>query len=153
MSLTGLIEKCALAIEGEGIEFDADDVLACMYRDYKSDVDEHAANMMRSELRKRISSVLKRRAGVDPNDEYEQLSLHGFENAPRNVPFYDGEKVRYIPTLSAKRPHLLSAITLRDDNITFCVERKKEYTKMLDFIDQHGGSITFGEALKLTIVE
>jgi hypothetical protein len=149
VSLTNLIMKCATGIECEGIEFDADDVLACMYRDHREEVDKYAANMMRAELRRRISSLLKRRAGEDPTEDYEQLRLTGFENAPRNVPFYDGEKVRYIPAEAARKTHLLSAIKLRDDNITFCVERKKEYVKMLDLIEHHGGEITFGEARRL----
>lgn len=148
MSLNKIIEQCASVIANEGGEFDADDVLTCLYRDYSAQVSEYGDSLIRSDMKRRISSVLKRRAGENPEEEYEQLSLHGFENAPRNVPFYDGEKVRYIATLSAKRSHLLSAIKLREDNVTFCVARKKEYLKMLDYIDQHHEDITFGEAIK-----
>jgi hypothetical protein len=47
------------------------------------------------------------------------LSLEGFEFAPAVLPFYDGDKVRYIATLHAREAHLLGAIKLRLDNIAF----------------------------------
>lgn len=148
MSLNNIIMTCASSFENEGVAFDADDVLVCLYRDHADEVSKFGQHLARAELRRRVSIVLKRSSGEDPNEEYEQLSLHGFEKAPKNVPFYDGERVRYIPTLGAKRAHLKSAIKLRDDNIRFCEDRRAEYRAMLDLIEQHKADITFGEAIK-----
>ena len=148
MSLVTIIADCTTMLEKAGKEFDADDVIEIMYRDHADEISvEFGAGKIRSAVRQRVCLHLKRRAAEDPNSQYDQVCLAGFDTAPCNVPFYDGHKVRYIPTLSAKTSHLLSAIKLRKDNIGFCEMRNREYLKMLDYINQHGGDITFGEAI------
>ena len=104
MTIHAIIIACADRIAATEEEFDADDVVAALYRDHAREISEHADLLAKNWLRKVVSDVLKRKAGQDPNDpHYEQLKLLGFETPPVNVPFYDGTKVRYIQTLKARR--------------------------------------------------
>lgn len=146
LTLNAAISDCTDALSGEGLEFDAADVYRCLFERFRDVADSYAARLTRSAINRQISSVLKRKAGQEAGEEYEQLALVGFENAPRNVPFYDGKRVRYIGLLFATEAHLLSAIKLRRDNIAFCVARVDEYERALDFL-RHSGKRTFGEAV------
>jgi hypothetical protein len=65
------------------------------------------------------------------------------DNLPRNVSFQGGE----VGTFEARRSHFEGALKLCEDAISSMLERQGKYKRMLDFLNQHDGDITFGEAL------
>ncbi len=146
LTLGSAISECADALSGEGVEFDSEDVFRCLSEKFADVIGVYSDRLTRAAINRQINQILKRKAGQDPGEEYEQLALAGFDNAPRNVPFYDGKRVRYIGSLHATESHLLSAIKLRRDNIAFCVARVDDYERMIDFL-RHSGKRTFGEAV------
>jgi hypothetical protein len=147
MSLKQIIEQCIHQLANAGHEYDADDVLECLYKNHGDDVNDYSARLARSELRQRIISILKQRAPHDPDTKFEQLSLAGFEKVPRTIPFFDGTKVRYIEVLFARRQHFAAAMIQQDRNISFCAANRTLMQQMHDFVAQYGDDVTFSDAL------
>lgn len=149
MKLQEAIAVCCEQALNRGEEFDADDVLECLYTTFPEQIAQYASNLTRTALRTRVASELKRRGGLDHLQPYLQLNLAGFEGVPAIVSFYDGEKVRYIAALRAREEHVLGTIKLSEDNIRFCEARLVEYRRMLDCIRGAGIGATFGDALAM----
>jgi len=108
-----------------GEEFDAEDVLECLYANYPQEVAGYSTNLARAALRQQVTIELERRSGLDPLQPYPQLNIEGFESVPALLPFYDGDKVRYIATLHAREAHVCGAIKLQEDKIAFWEARLK----------------------------
>ncbi len=150
LTLFSAIAECCDDLSERGVEFDVSDVASELRERFSGLVRDYENRLTAQAINKAIASVLKRKAGEEMGEQYEQLSIAGFENAPRNVPFYDGKRVRYISAMASTTAHLVSAVKLRDDNIRYCLARKGEYERMHDLIRSHGCR-TFGEAISLSV--
>lgn len=142
-----LVRVCCSTMRDENDEFDADDVFRCMQRRFPVETRQYGEAHIKQLMLGIISRELKRAAGTEDRDEFEQLTIAGIERIPKTLSFYDGERVRFISMAKAKVRHLRSAQKLRENARDHSDRMARKIGAILDFCLAHGGEdVTVAEA-------